>query len=63
MELSGCTTPKISQILKEYLQEFDPDIILLVESRVSGFKADRVIRSIRMLISHRVEATGFSEGV
>lgn len=33
-------------MLKEYLCDFDPDVVVLVKTRVSGFKVESVIRSI-----------------
>lgn len=32
----GVANPKLHKILKEYIQEFDPDVVVLVETRVSG---------------------------
>lgn len=49
--------------MKEYLREFDPDVVVLVETRVSGFRANRVVQSIGFSFSHRVEARGFSGGI
>lgn len=50
-------------MLKEYLREFNPDIIVLVETIISGPKAVNVIRRIGFSNSHRVEARGFSGGI
>lgn len=56
----GVGNPKFHIFLKEYLRDFDPDVVVLVETRISGIKAEKVIRNIGWLKSHRVEARGFS---
>lgn len=41
------------------MRDFDPDVIVLVETRISNHKADIVVRSIRLptLIKWRLEAS------
>ncbi|XP_028804036.1 uncharacterized protein LOC114759113 [Neltuma alba] len=56
----GATSSKFHVVLKSLLQGYGPYIIVLVEPRIFGTKADRVIRKIGYTNSHRVEATGFS---
>ncbi|KAH1106200.1 hypothetical protein J1N35_009968 [Gossypium stocksii] len=55
--------PNFHKFLNEYLREFDLGIVVLVETRISGVKADKVIKNIGMANSHRVEACGFSRGI
>lgn len=50
-------------MLKEYFRDFNPNVVMLVETRISGLKAKSVVKSIRMPNSHRVEARGFSGGI
>lgn len=57
------TNPKFHRVMKEYLRGFDPNLVILVETRVNGFQANSVVRSIEMLNSHIVEAKGFSDGI
>lgn len=40
------------RILKKYLQEFDPGIVVLVEMRITGNKVEFVINNIGMPYSH-----------
>ena len=39
------------------------DLFVLVEPRVSGCRADRIIKKLGFPRSHRIEATGFSGGI
>lgn len=48
------------RILKEYLRDFDLEMIVLVETIVSGAQADDVVRKVSFPNSHRIEAKGFS---
>ncbi|XP_028805882.1 uncharacterized protein LOC114760757 [Neltuma alba] len=43
--------------------DYKPDLVVLVEPRISGLKEDRVIKKIGMYRSHKVEANGFSGGI
>ncbi|MBA0643948.1 hypothetical protein Goklo_028190, partial [Gossypium klotzschianum] len=43
--------------------EYNPNIISLLEMKVSGFKADAIISKLGLKRSHRVEAVGFSRGI
>lgn len=61
--LQGVGNPKFHRVLKEYLRDFDFEVVVLVETRVSGPVADKVIRSVGIPNSHRVEARGFSGGI
>ncbi|XP_028752270.1 uncharacterized protein LOC114711983 [Neltuma alba] len=59
----GAASSKFYRVLKSLLQGYKPDIVALVEPRISGANADRVIRRIGYPNSHRVEATGYSGGI
>ncbi|KAK5773021.1 hypothetical protein PVK06_049324 [Gossypium arboreum] len=43
--------------------EHRPNIISLLETRVSGSKADKVIAKLGFQFSHRVEAVGYAGGI
>ncbi|KAH1083972.1 hypothetical protein J1N35_023733 [Gossypium stocksii] len=49
--------------LREYMREFSLNMIALLETRVSGLKADWVVRKTRFEYSHRIEARGYSGGI
>ncbi|MBA0713743.1 hypothetical protein Golax_012759 [Gossypium laxum] len=46
---------------QEYNAEHMPDVVCLVELRVSGKKANLIIEKLGFNYSHRVEAVGFSK--
>ncbi|KAI9086987.1 hypothetical protein K1719_031148 [Acacia pycnantha] len=46
-----------------FVASYKPEIFVLLEPRVSGTKADHVIKRLGFLHSHRVEASGFSGGI
>lgn len=56
-------SPKFGVVLKNILQTQKPDILVLMETRISGKKADEVIRRTTYDCSYRVEAKGFSGGI
>ncbi|MBA0585990.1 hypothetical protein Gorai_016746, partial [Gossypium raimondii] len=58
----GCAKTKFPRIFREYNREYKLDIVNLLETRVSGGKADKIIASLGFQCSHRVEATGFFGG-
>ncbi|KAH1090331.1 hypothetical protein J1N35_017588 [Gossypium stocksii] len=43
--------------------DYKPDIVSLLETRVSGAKADNIIAKLGFQYSHRVEAIGYSGGI
>ncbi|KAK8663856.1 hypothetical protein V6N13_083661 [Hibiscus sabdariffa] len=59
----GCAHPKFFSTARQYLRVVKPDLVVFVEPRVSGRKADVIIASLGFLYSHRVEAVGFSGGI
>lgn len=40
-----------------------PDVISLLETRVNGHKADKIIAKLGFQFSHRVETIGFTGGI
>lgn len=59
----GCGHPCFNKFVKEYCVEYKPDILSLVETRISGNNADRVIKKLCFEISHRIKARGFAGGL
>ena len=59
----GASDKKFPSIFKSYVATYKPIIVALLEPRVSGTSADRVIRRLGFHNSHRVEANGFSGGI
>lgn len=50
-------------LLRLLIHLLKPHGIVLLEPRISGVKADRVISKIGFEFSHRIEAEGFSRGI
>lgn len=59
----GCVSSKFLHAFLEYKRDYNPDIICLLEPRVSGKKANNIIDKLGFFHSHRVEAVGFLEGI
>ncbi|KAJ4842416.1 hypothetical protein Tsubulata_039883 [Turnera subulata] len=59
----GAGSSEFMATVKEYVSVNKPQVLILVEPRISGRTADRVVRRIGFSHSHRVEAIGFSGGV
>ena len=59
----GALDRRFPSILNTYVDTYKPDIFVLLEPRISGVKADRVIKKLRFPSSHRIEAHGFSGGI
>ncbi|KAJ9173186.1 hypothetical protein P3X46_016349 [Hevea brasiliensis] len=49
--------------MRMYSQMYNPQILVLLEPRISGRKADLVIKKLGWPFSHRVEAMGFLRGI
>ncbi|XP_017620776.1 uncharacterized protein LOC108464989 [Gossypium arboreum] len=60
---TGCANLKFPSIFWEYNREHKSDLVGLLETRVSGPKADSIISKLGFECSHRVEAVGFSGGI
>ncbi|KAK5775936.1 hypothetical protein PVK06_043892 [Gossypium arboreum] len=63
IESEGCTSLKFIRVFHEYNQEHKPDLISLIETRVSRGKADLIIAKLGFHYSQLVEAVGFSGGI
>ena len=50
-------------VAKDFVEKHKPRMFVLLEPRVSGFKADSVIHSLKFQKSHRIKALGFSGGI
>ena len=59
----GALDKKFPSVFKTLVANYKPEIFVLVEPRISGSKADKVIQKLRFSHSHRVEAHGFSGGI
>lgn len=51
------------RIFREYNKEYKPDIVSLIEIRVSGCKADKVIANLGFQNYHRIEVVGYSGSI
>lgn len=49
--------------VREYIRTSNPDVLFIVEPRVSGRRADRICRRFRAFSSERIEAEGFAGGI
>ncbi|KAJ4839856.1 hypothetical protein Tsubulata_030162 [Turnera subulata] len=59
----GAAKRQFCRLCKEICREERPDIVIVVEPRISGVKAERVIRRLRFPNSHRAEARGYAGGI
>lgn len=59
----GYASDKFLRAFHKYSFQYKPDIISLLEPRISGSKADLIIAKIGLDKAHRVEAVGFSRGI
>lgn len=50
-------------IAKQIVRDFHGNILCLVETRISGDMAKKVVRKLRFSNWHRVEASGFAGGI
>ncbi|MBA0739955.1 hypothetical protein Gogos_013180, partial [Gossypium gossypioides] len=58
-----CASAKFPRIFREYNMDFRPDIVGLLEPKVSGSKADDIIAKLGFHHSYRIEARGFFGGI
>ncbi|KAK8694845.1 hypothetical protein V6N13_072389 [Hibiscus sabdariffa] len=61
--VQGCGDPNFLTTVRQFIQDNNPDIIRLVEPRISGYKANSVILALGFPNSHRIEASGLSGGI
>ncbi|XP_021623881.1 uncharacterized protein LOC110623265 [Manihot esculenta] len=62
-ESNGCGHPRFDKHIKEYSSEYNPDIVALLETRISSNNANVVISKLNFNRSHRIEARGFAGGI
>ncbi|TYI33223.1 hypothetical protein ES332_A04G118200v1 [Gossypium tomentosum] len=63
MECQGVGHPNFGRIMNEYLRKLNPQVVVLMETQISGSKIDKAIRSIGLPYSHQLEAVGFLGGI
>ena len=61
--VQGAGSPSFRRIFATLVKSYNPTIVVILEPRISGKKADDFIRKSGFDRSHRVEATGFSGGI
>ncbi|KAL4291711.1 hypothetical protein GQ457_14G003420 [Hibiscus cannabinus] len=59
----GALDPDFNRSFKLLVRQQKPDIVVIMEPRISGREADRFIRRSGFEFSYRVEANGFSSGI
>ncbi|XP_050216415.1 uncharacterized protein LOC126667478 [Mercurialis annua] len=59
----GAASSNFIRTLKSFQDCYNPSLLVIVEPRIAGIKADKVIKQSRFEFSHRVEARGFSGGI
>ncbi|KAK8658040.1 hypothetical protein V6N13_036255 [Hibiscus sabdariffa] len=60
---TSCGHPKFIKAVKQYIRDYKPSLVGIVEPRISGARADSVIAALGFRYSHRIEAAGFSGGL
>lgn len=50
-------------MISEYRKEFHPEVLCLIETRVSGCLADDIVTKLGYCNSFRVEANDFAGGI
>ena len=61
--VQGAASKGFKSVAKNLMEIHNPSMIVLVEPRISGDKAMRVIKALKFDYSHRIEATGFAGGI
>ncbi|KAK8605086.1 hypothetical protein V6N13_082543 [Hibiscus sabdariffa] len=61
--MQGYGHPKFLPALRQYLRDNRPDVVDLIEPRISGAKVDFIIASIGFPHSYRIEAAGYPGGL
>ncbi|KAK8606629.1 hypothetical protein V6N13_052396 [Hibiscus sabdariffa] len=61
--VQGCGDSRFLLAAKQLLRDNRPDLVVFVEPRISGRRADFVISALGFPNYHRVEAIGFSGGI
>ncbi|KAL9409078.1 hypothetical protein AB3S75_047461 [Citrus x aurantiifolia] len=58
--VQGAASQSFRQAFESIRQSYNPDMVVVMEPRISGRKADNFIKASGFDRSHRVEAVGFS---
>jgi len=61
--VQGAGSVRFLNILKELIRKYDPTIMVLVETKISGRQAEEVCKKIGFDGQFRVDAQGFSGGI
>lgn len=61
--VQGAASTKFRRSFKTIVRNYNPSLVVLLEPRISGAKADDFIRQSGFENSHRVEAVGFAGGI
>ena len=61
--VQGAASGNFRHSFKTIVKNYNPSIVVFMEPRVSGMKADEFIKKNGFEFSHRVEAVGFSRGI
>ncbi|KAI9070629.1 hypothetical protein K1719_047409, partial [Acacia pycnantha] len=59
----GAASKSFASVLKELRYRYNVDIVVILEHRISGSPATKIIKSWGFTFSRRVEAVGFSGGI
>lgn len=59
----GVDHSRFQSFVKEYCKEFSPSLLYLLETQISGVRANNVIAKLGFVNSFRVEANGFASGI
>lgn len=61
--VQGAVSRSFPRVMREYMCDLNPNMVVLIETRVSGAIVNRVISNLGMPKSHKVEAREFSGGI
>ncbi|KAK8655607.1 hypothetical protein V6N13_108181 [Hibiscus sabdariffa] len=61
--VQGCGHWRFLPTAKQFMRDNKPDMVVFVEPRISGVRANSLISSLGFPNSHRVESRGFSGGI
>ena len=59
----GANGNNFSHIMLCFAEQYKPKILVLLDLRISGIEADRVVTGLGFDSSHRIEADGFARGI
>ncbi|KAI9111727.1 hypothetical protein K1719_017417 [Acacia pycnantha] len=63
VRVKGAASKTFASVLKELRHRYKVDVVVILEPRISGATATKVIKSWGFKFSRRVEAVGFSGGI